>query len=317
MRIVILDGYTANPGDLDWTGFSELGELTVYDRTSKEDIISRAKGYEIVIANKTPMGKEELDQLPDVKYIGLLSTGYNIVDLDTANERGIVVTNVPAYSTKSVAQLVFAYILDFAIAASHHSDLVHNGRWSDCKDFCFWDKSIIELEGKTIGILGFGSIGRCVAKIAKAFDMNVIVYTRTVPDDKCGCEFVGVEELFKRSDFLSVHCPLTDETKGIVNKEYLSLMKKSSYIINTSRGPVINEEDLAFALNNDMISGAAMDVLSTEPPKKDNPLLTAKNCMITPHLAWASRDARERLIKIACENLKGYLNGSIVNKVNK
>lgn len=317
MKIVILDGYTANPGDLDWSGFSEFGELTVYDRTAKEDIINRAKGYEIVITNKTPLGKEELDQLPDVKYIGLLSTGYNIVDLDTATKRGIVVTNVPAYSTKSVAQLVFAYILDFAIAVSHHSDLVYSGRWNDSKDFCFWDKSIIELDGKTIGIFGFGSIGRCVAKIAKAFDMDVLVYTRTVPTDKCGYEFVSIEELFERSDFLSVHCPLTDETKGIVNKGYISLMKKNAYLINTSRGPVINEEDLAFALNNDIIAGAAMDVLSTEPPKKDNPLLSAKNCTITPHLAWASKDARGRLINIACENLKSYLNGEVVNKVNK
>lgn len=317
MKIVVLDGYTTNPGDLSWSDFLALGDLTVYDRTPKDKIIERAKGHEIIITNKTALGRDEISHLPDIRYIGLLSTGYNIIDLQAASERNIVVTNVPAYSTKSVAQLVFAYILDFCIGVSHHSSLVHKDAWTNCKDFCFWDREIMELEGKTMGIFGFGSIGRCVAKIAQAFDMNVIAHTRTVPNDKYGCEFVTTEELFERSDFLSVHCPLTPETTGIVNKKYLMLMKKTAYVINTSRGQTVNEQDLAWALNNGIIAGAATDVLSAEPPKGDNPLLSAKNCLITPHLAWASIDARKRLMNIAAENLKAFINGNIVNKVNK
>lgn len=317
MKIVILDGYALNPGDIGWSAFEEIGEVTVYDRTPMDKIIERAKGFEIVITNKTPLGREQLEQLPDIKYIGLLSTGYNIIDLDAASERGIVVTNVPAYSTKSVAQLVFAYILHFCNDVSHHSDMVHDGAWVNCKDFCFWDRNLIELQGKTLGIYGFGSIGKCVAKIAQAFDMNVIVHTRTIPDDKMGCTFVTAEELFKRSDFLSFHCPLTPHTTNLVNKENLKLMKNTSYIINTARGPVVNEADLAWALNNDIIAGAAMDVLSSEPPKADNPLLNTKNCVITPHYAWASVEARTRLMNIAASNLKSFLNGNRVNIVNK
>ncbi len=317
MKIVILDGYTLNPGDIGWDVFEKIGELTVYDRTPVDKIIERAKGFEIVITNKTPLGREQLMQLPDVKYIGLLSTGYNIVDLEYASERGIVVTNVPAYSTKSVAQLVFSYILHFCNGVALHSESVHHEEWTNCKDFCYWKQNIMELDGKTLGIFGFGSIGRCVASIGMAFGMKVIVHTRTVPEDKMGCEFVSVEELFKNSDFLSFNCPLTPETTGIVNMENLKLMKNSSYIINTSRGPVVNEYDLAQALNNGIISGAAMDVLSTEPPKKDNPLVGCKNCVITPHYAWASVAARTRLMNTAASNLKGYLDGNIVNKVNK
>ena len=317
MKIVVLDGYTTNPGDIGWSAFEEIGELTVYERTSKDKIIERAKGFEIVISNKTPLGRNELEKLPDIKYIGLLSTGYNIVDLEYASERGIVVTNVPEYSSKSVAQLVFGYILHFCNGIAHHSNLVHQGAWTSCKDFCFWDQDIVELQGKTLGIYGFGSIGRCVAKIAQAFDMNVIVHTRTIPDDKMGCAFVTKDELFKSSDFLSVHCPLTPETAGVINKENISLMKKSSYIINTSRGAVVNEEELAWALNNDIISGAAMDVLSTEPPEKGNPLIGCKNCVITPHYAWASVEARTRLMNIAVSNLNSFLHGDRVNMVNK
>lgn len=317
MKIVILDGYTLNPGDLNWSGFEALGELTVYDRTPEDKIIERAKGYEIVITNKTPLGREEIEQLPDLKYIGLLSTGYNVIDLDAASERGIVVTNVPAYSNKSVAQLVFAYILHFCNSVVHHSDMVHDGAWTNCKDFCFWDKNLIELQDKTLGIYGFGSIGKSVAKIAQAFDMNVIVHTRTIPEDKMGCTFVTVEELFKNSDFLSFHCPLTPQTANLVNKDNIKLMKKTAYIINTARGPVVNEDDLAWALNNYMIAGAAMDVLSSEPPKADNPLLIAKNCIITPHIAWASIEARNRLMNIAYSNLKSFLEGNSVNMVNK
>lgn len=317
MKIVILDGYALNPGDIGWSAFEEIGELTIYDRTPNDKIVERAKGFEFVITNKTPLGRNELDQLPDIKYIGLLSTGYNIIDLDAASERGIVVTNVPAYSTKSVAQLVFAYILHFCNGVAHHSNVVHDGAWTNCKDFCFWEQNIVELQGKTLGIYGFGSIGKCVAKIAQAFDMNVIVHTRTVPENKMGCTFVTREELFKNSDFLSFHCPLTPETIGLVNKENLSIMKKSSYIINTARGPVVNEVDLAWALNNGVIAGAAMDVLSTEPPKADNPLIGTKNCVITPHYAWASVEARTRLMNIAASNLKDFLNGNRVNMVNK
>lgn len=317
MKIVVLDGYALNPGDVGWDAFEEIGELTVYDRTPGDKIIERAKGFEIVITNKTPLGRSELEQLPDLKYIGLISTGYNIIDLECASEKGIVVTNVPAYSTKSVAQLVFAYILHFCNGVAHHSKRVHEGVWTSCKDFCFWEQNIVELEGKTLGLYGFGSIGKCVAKIAHAFDMNVIVYTRTIPEDKMGCTFVTKEELFKNSDFLSVHCPLTPETTGIINKETVSLMKKTSYIINTARGPVVNERDLAEALNGGIISGAAMDVLSTEPPKTDNPLIGCKNCIITPHYAWASFEARTRLMNIAASNLKSFLNGDKVNMVNK
>lgn len=317
MKIVVLDGYTLNPGDIGWKAFEEIGELTVYDRTPSDKIIERAKGFEIVISNKTPLVRCELEQLPDIKYIGLLSTGYNIVDLEYASERGIVVTNVPAYSTKSVAQLVFGYILHFCNGVAHHSNRVHDGVWTNCKDFCFWEQNIVELEGKTLGLYGFGSIGKCVAKIAQAFDMNVIVHTRTIPEDKMGCTFVTKEELFKNSDFLSVHCPLTPATTGIINKETVSLMKNTSYIINTARGPVVNEQDLADALNNGIIAGAAMDVLSTEPPKADNPLIGCKNCIITPHYAWASVEARTRLMNIAASNLKCFLNGDRVNMVNK
>lgn len=317
MKIVILDGYALNPGDIGWSAFEALGELTVYDRTPKDKIIERAKGFEIVITNKTPLGTEQLEQLPDIKYIGLLSTGYNIIDLDAASERGIVVTNVPAYSTKSVAQLVFAYILHFCNGVSHHNDMVRDGAWVNCKDFCFWDQNLIELQAKTLGLYGFGSIGKYVAKIAQAFDMNVIVHTRTIPDDKLGCTFVTSEEIFRKSDFLSFHCPLTPQTTNLVNKENLKLMKNTSYIINTARGPVVNEADLAWALNNDIIAGAAMDVLSSEPPKADNPLLNTKNCVITPHYAWASVEARTRLMNIAASNLKSFLNGNKVNMVNK
>lgn len=317
MKIVVLDGYTLNPGDLDWSVFETLGELTIYDRTPKDKILERAMGNEIVITNKTPLGREEIEQLPDLKYIGLLSTGYNIIDLDAASEHNIVVTNVPAYSTNSVAQLVFSYILHFCNSVSHHSNMVREGAWTNCKDFCFWDKNIIELKDKTLGIFGFGSIGKCVAKIAQAFDMNVIVYTRTIPEDKMGCTFVKIDELFENSDFLTFHCPLTPQTTNLVNKDNIKLMKKTAYIINTARGPVVNEDDLAWALNNDIIAGAAMDVLSFEPPKVDNPLLTAKNCIVTPHIAWASIESRTRLMNIAFSNLKSFLDGNSVNIVNK
>lgn len=316
MKIVILDGYTTNPGDLSWQDFLSLGELTVYERTPKERIVERAAGCEIVITNKTVLGAEEINALPELKYIGLLSTGCNAVDLQAASARKIAVTNVPAYSTNSVAQLVWSYILTFANHAEHHSRLVHDGAWVSCKDFCFWDRDLIELHGKHLGIFGFGHIGRAVAQIGLAFGMNVLVYSRTMPEDLGGCSFVSKDELFCRSDFLTFHCPLTEETEGLVNRDLLKQMKPSAFLINTSRGPVVNEYDLAEALNTGLIAGAAVDVLSTEPPDADNPLLTAKNCIVTPHLAWASKEPRQRLIEIAAANVKGFIKGNIQNKVN-
>lgn len=319
MKIVNLDGVTTNPGDLSWEGIEKLGDYTVYDRTAPSEIVERAKGADILIVNKTIITKEILDALaPELKYIGLQSTGYNVVDCAYARSLGITVCNIPAYSTKAVAQLVFAFILQITNEVTLHSNAVKDGEWCRCPDFCFWKKPLTELDGKTIGIIGFGSIGQRVAKLAEAFDMNVLAYAPR-PKDKGELktvEFVELDTLLKNSDIITCHCPLTDETKGMINVENIAKMKKSAIFINTSRGPVVDEQALADALNNDKIKAACLDVLETEPALETNPLLKAKNCYITPHIAWAAQETRERLLKILEENIIAYLNGTPQNVVN-
>lgn len=319
MKIVNLDGYTTNPGDLSWEGISRLGDYTVYDRTAPNQVIERAKGANILIVNKTVITKEILDALsPELEYIGLQSTGYNVVDCAYARKLGITVCNIPSYSTKAVAQLVFAFILQITNQVNLHSEAVKNGEWCSCPDFCFWKTPLTELAGKTIGIIGFGAIGRQVAKIAEAFDMKVLAYAPR-PKEKGELntvEFVDIDTLLSGSDIITCHCPLTEQTKGLINKKTIDRMKKSAIFINTSRGPVVDEKALADALNNGKIAAAGLDVLETEPAKSDNPLLTARNCYITPHIAWAAQETRARLLKILEENLEAYLNGKPQNVVN-
>lgn len=295
-----------------------LGQCTVYDRTEPEEVLRRAEGAEIVLTNKTVLSSDVIEKLPALKYIGVLATGYNVVDVEAASERGIVITNVPAYGTQSVAQLVFAHLLNLTHQVGHHAETVRNGRWVSSVDFCYWDTPLIELAGLTMGILGFGRIGQTTTKLALAFGMKVVAYDIARPASMPeGCEFVGLEDVFRRSDVISLHCPLTAQTEKIVNKERLSLMKKTVFLINTSRGPLVDEQALAEALNNGRIAGAGLDVLSSEPPEKDNPLLSAKNCFITPHIAWATRSARERLLKVVVDNVAAFLAGKPQNVVNK
>lgn len=316
MKIVILDAFTTNPGDLSWDWLEEYGSVTVYDRTPAENIVERAEEADILVTNKTPLPGSVLEQLPQLKCICLLSTGYNVVDCDYAKEKGIPVCNIPSYSTNAVAQLVFSFILSHSNQVELHSKAVHDGEWTDCKDFCFWKTPLMELEGKTLGIFGFGKIGQRVSELANAFGMRVLACTPH-PKDVNGVEWVSLDELIKESDFISLHCPLTEQTTGLVNDDFISKMKKSAFLINTSRGPVIDENALANALNEGKIAGAAVDVLSVEPPKSDNPLLTAKNCIITPHIAWAGHETRARLIEIFRQNISAFCNGTPVNVVNK
>lgn len=319
MKIVNLDGYTTNPGDLSWDGIKRFGDYTVYDRTPADKVIERAKGANFLIINKTVVTREILDALsPELEYIGLQSTGYNVVDCDYARKLGITVCNIPAYSTKAVAQLVFAFILQVTNEVALHSDAVKNGEWCTCPDFCFWKTPLTELDSKIIGIIGFGSIGRRVAKLAEAFDMKVLAYAPR-PKDKGELktvEFVDLDTLLKNSDIITCHCPLTEETKGMINAENISKMKKSAIFINTSRGPVVDEKALADALNSEKIKAACLDVLETEPALESNPLLKAKNCYITPHIAWAAHETRARLLKILEENIEAYLCGKPQNVVN-
>lgn len=317
MHIVVLDGYTLNPGDLSWSGLQALGQVTIYDRTAQEDIVARASQADIVLTNKTPLSAGTLEQLPNLRYIGVLATGYNIVDTAYAAERGIVVTNVPAYSSHSVAQLVFALLLELCHHAGVHSDAVHQGEWTRSIDFCFTKSPLIELSSKTIGLIGLGQIGRQTAVIARAFGMRVLAVGsgRTVPSPTEGVEWVGLERLLAESDVVSLHCPLTPATARLINAERLALMKPSAFLINTSRGGLIAEADLADALNNGRLAGAGLDVLSTEPPAADNPLIGARNCIITPHIAWATKEARERLMAIAVDNVSRFLQGQAVNVV--
>lgn len=317
-RIVALDGYGLNPGDLSWENMAELGELTVYDRTAPDEIVSRATGAEIVLTNKTPLTQETLEKLPQLRYIGVLATGYNIVDTEAAKKRGIVVTNIPAYSSESVAQMVFAHLLNVASDVANHSQSVKAGEWANCKDFCFLKSPIFELAGKSIGIVGFGNIGSTVARIAHAFDMKVYAKTSKRKEDLPDyVEPVTLETLLAESDVITLHCPLTDSTRNLINRETIALMKPTAIVINTGRGPLVNEQDLADALNNGRIKAAGVDVLSQEPPRADNPLIQARNCYITPHIAWATFEARNRLMKIATDNIRQYLAGNTVNQVNR
>lgn len=324
MKIVILDGYAENPGDLSWEGFEKLGELTVYDRTPREDveeILRRIRDAEIICTNKTLIGREVIERAPKLRYIGVLATGYNVVDVDAAAERGIPVTNIPSYGTAAVAQHVMALLLEICNRTGHHSQAVHEGRWQRSEDFCFWDYPLMELAGKTMGIIGYGHIGKAAARLAGAFGMKVIACRRpghsvleNVQDD--GVSMVTIEELFERADVISVHCPLFPETEGLICRENISKMKDGVIIINTARGPIVQEKDLAEALNSGKVYAAGVDVVSTEPIRDDNPLLTARNCFITPHIAWASRESRQRLMDTAVDNLRAFLAGEPVNVVN-
>lgn len=314
MKITVLDGYTENPGDLSWEWLEKLGECTIYERTPAELIAERTEGCDIVITNKTPLRRELLETLAELKYVGLLSTGYNIVDWEYCKEKGIPVCNIPSYSTSAVAQLVFALILELTNSVGIHSSSVHAGEWTSCKDFCYWKTPLTELDGKTLGIIGFGKIGKAVAKIASAFGMKVLASTNH-PAPFENVEFCGRDELLTRSDFVSLHCPLTPLTDGMVNADFLSKMKSTAILINTSRGQVVDENALADALKNGIIAGAGLDVLSVEPPKADCPLIGAKNCYITPHIAWAGFETRERLMKICRENIEAYLRGNPINVV--
>lgn len=319
MKIVVLDGFTLNPGDLSWKEFEKLGELTVYDRTSLGEIVERAYDCEIILTNKTPLSRETLNKLPKIKYIGVLATGYNVVDVKAANELGIIVTNTPAYGTNSVAQFVFALLLEICHHVGEHNEVVHEGAWTNSKDFCFWNYPMMELAGKTMGIIGMGRIGRVTSTIALAFGMNVLAYNPSKKDALTSDTFkyVELDKVYEGSDVISLHCPLFNETKGIINKESINKMKDGVIIINTSRGPLIVEKDLADALNSGKVAGAGLDVMSSEPVKMKNPLMSAKNCLITPHIAWAPKESRERLMNIAVDNLVKYIKKMPINVVGK
>jgi glycerate dehydrogenase len=320
MKLVVLDGYALNPGDLGWEEVERLASCTIYDRTSPKLVVERVGDAELVLTNKTVLNRPILEKLPQLRYIGVLATGVNVVDLDFARERGITVTNVPGYSTSSVVQMVFALLLEMTLQVAHHSDLVRNGAWTRSPDFSFWDRPLVELDGLTMGLIGFGRIGQNVACIAKAFGMRVLVHAPhpekfLQASDKPDCDFVDIERLFKESDVVSLHCPLTEETAELVNASRLALMKPTACLINTGRGQLVDEAALAAALNEGRLAGAGLDVLSSEPPPADNPLLSARNCFITPHIAWATRAARERLMAIVTDNLARFLAGQPQNRV--
>ena len=318
MKIVVLDGYCLNPGDLSWEDMATLGDLQVYDRTSPKDLLGRAQGAEVLITNKTLITGNDMEALPQLKYIGVLATGYNVVDIESAKKKGIVVTNIPAYSTNSVAQMVFAHILNITQRVGHYACMNRQGKWSDNADFCYWDTDLIELNDKWMGIVGFGNIGQATARIALSFGMKVGVFTSKdqseLPE---GIVKMSLDEVFKTCDVVSLHCPLTPSTQEMVNAERLNLMKSNAILINTGRGPLINEQDLADALNEGKIMAAGLDVLSSEPPLSTNSLLSARNCFITPHIAWATKEARIRLMQIAVNNLKEFKNGNVINNVAK
>lgn len=318
MKIIVLDGYTLNPGDLSWGGLEQFGSVTVYDRTNKEDIITRIGDAEIVYTNKTPLTSEILEACPSIKFIGVLATGYNIVDTASAKARGITVTNIPTYGTAAVAQFAIALLLEICHHIGAHSKSVSEGAWESNPDFCYWNYPLIELAGKTIGIIGFGRIGYETAKIAISLGMNVLAYdsfpNKSYENDKIS--FVALEELLGSADVISLHCPLFPSTQGIINKNNIAKMKDGVIIINTSRGPLINEKDLSEALNSGKVYAAAVDVVSTEPINRSNPLLKAKNCIITPHIAWAPKESRTRLMNIAVDNLSAFLSGKPRNVVN-
>ena len=316
MKIVVLDGYGLNPGDLTWNGLEALGELKVYDRTAPEELLERSKDADALITNKTVIAKEDMASLPKLRYIGVLATGYNVVDIDAAKERGIVVTNIPAYSTDSVAQMVFAHLLNITQRVGYYADENRRGRWTANADFCYWDTPLLELAGKKMGIVGFGHIGQATARIAQAFGMEVGVFTSKEQSAlPVGMKKMELDELFASCDVVSLHCPLTPSTKEMVNAKRLNAMKPNAILINTGRGPLVNEQDLADALNEGRIAAAGLDVLSVEPAAEGNPLLSARNCFITPHIAWATKEARIRLMNIAVHNLRSYQEGKVVNNV--
>lgn len=318
MKIVVLDGYTLNPGDLSWDELGALGKITVYDRTPVDKIVERIGDAEIVYTNKTPITKETLDLCPNIKFIGELATGYNNIDIIAAKDKNIPVSNIPSYGTNAVAQFTIALLLELCSHVGAHSDAVKNGEWTNNVDWCFWNHPMVELEGKTMGIIGFGRIGQRTAKIAEALGMNILAFanTRKPELETETCKYASLDELLEKSDVISLHCPLFPETKGIINKDTIAKMKDGVMIINTSRGPLIVEEDLRDALNSDKVAGAACDVVSVEPIKMDNPLLNAKNVIITPHIAWAPKESRQRLMDIAVDNLKAFIAGNPVNVVN-
>lgn len=320
MKIVILDGSTTNPGDLSWDFLKKYGEAAIFDRTPNDKIQERTYDADIVVTNKTPLGKSEIDNMKSLKFVALLSTGYNVVDCEYLKSKGIPVSNIPSYSTNAVAQLVFSFISELCVGTGLHSEAVHNGEWSACADFCFWKKPLIELFGKTIGIVGFGQIGQAVADIAEAYKMNIIAFSGHETDQSHRKSFKWakhMDEIAESCDIISFHCPLNKATENMVNKDFLDKCKPTAFIINTSRGPVVNEQALADALNGGKIGGAGLDVLSVEPPLPDNPLLSAKNCLITPHIAWAAFETRQRLLNIFKENIAAFVNGSPINVVNK
>ena len=318
MNIVVLDGYTLNPGDLSWDGFKALGDFACYDRTEKALIVERIGDADIVITNKTPISAETLDACPGIRYIGVIATGYNVVDTDAAAERGIAVCNIPSYGTESVAQFTFAHLLNICSQVQLHAETVTEGSWAIAKDFCYWNHPLMELHGKTIGIIGYGRIGRAVGRIALGFGMKVLAFSRSRKEEleTGGIEYTDLDELYRRSDVISLHCPLFDETRGIINRDSIARMKDGVIILNTSRGPLIVEEDLADALESGKVLAAGVDVVSREPVSADNPLLKARNCYITPHIAWAPFEARSRLMDIAVDNLKSFIAGDIKNRVN-
>jgi len=316
MNIVVLDGYTLNPGDLEWKALQALGRCDIHDRTPPTETIRRAADAEIVLTNKTVLAREIIHGLPKLKYIGVLATGTNVVDLTAARERGIPVTNIPTYGTRSVAQAAFALLLELAQHTGHHANSVREGKWTNCADWCYWDFPLVELDGLTMGLVGFGRIGRATGELARAFGMKVLAHDVATGEAPPHVRFVPVEELFRESDVVSLHCPLTPQTKNIVNAQHLALMKRTAFLLNTSRGPLVDELALAAALNEGKIAGAGLDVLSVEPPPPDHPLLCAKNCIITPHNAWGTRAARARLMRIAVENIRSFLAGQAQNVVN-
>lgn len=319
LKIVILDGYTENPGDLSWDALAKFGELTVYDRTKAEDVVARIGDADVVYTNKTPITRATLDACPNLKFISVLATGYNVIDIEAAKERNIPVTNIPTYGTDAVSQFAIALLLEMCHHVGEHSEAVKNGEWTNNLDWTFWKHPLIELSGKTMGIIGFGRIGQGTGRIAEALGMKVLAYDahkrpELITDT---CRYVELDELFRESDFISLHCPLFKETEGIINKENIAKMKDGVKIINTSRGPLIVEEDLKDALNSGKVSGAGVDVVSTEPIRADNPLLQAKNIYITPHIAWAPKESRQRLMDVAVENMRAFAEGTPINVVNQ
>ena len=320
MKIVVLDGYTENPGDLSWEGLEQLGELTVYARSSLTDereTIARIGDADIVFTNKTPISKAVLEACPKLKFISVLATGYNVVDCGCAKERGIPVSNVPTYGTASVGQFAIGLLLEICHHIGHHDQSVHSGAWERCQDWCYWDYPLIELDGKTLGVIGFGRIGQTTGKIAKAMGMEVLAYDNFPSDaGRAIASYVELDTLLARSDVIAVHCPLFPETQGIINRDNIAKMKDGVILINNSRGPLVVEQDLADALNSGKVAAAGLDVVSTEPIQGDNPLLTAKNCIITPHISWAPKESRQRIMDCSVSNVKAFLEGSPVNVVN-